>query len=574
MSLEAAAESGVRGNGIRLPNLFVPGVIAALLIYLALTPILLLVVRSFQAGTGPLGVGFTLDHFAAAYTSQFTYSTFLNSLGFAFGSALVSFVIGTGLALVVQRTNLPFRNVVIALIVVPLILPGVLDAIAWIFLLGSSGYINVVLKGLFGLEAAPLNIFTLAGMIWVQAIGQVPLVFLLMMGAFRSMDPSLEESGSMSGAGPVRVFLRITMRLLLPTSASVLLLMFVRALEGFEVPALIGIPAKSYVYTSEIFLAFQKFPPDFGRATALAVGLLVISGIGIALYVRSTRSTSQYQTVTGKAFRSKRWELGRYKWVVLTIVGFYAFTVAVLPFLIVLWASFMPYFAAISVESLKLLTLDNYAYLAGYSLFRTALFNSVVVAILAATATTFLAAVTAWIVYRARVRGAAILDFLAFLPIAVPGIVLGIGIIMVYVRVPLPVYGTLWVILIAYLTKYMPYAMRSASGAVIQIHSELEAAASMSGAGWWQTFRRITLPLMLPGLAAAWIYICIVSFREFSTSILLVNPDSTVLSVLLFQMFEQGSGTEVAAVGVVMVGLLLLIIGVFYRVTGRFGLQP
>ena len=209
---------------------------------------------------------FTLKNYQTAYASEYTYSTFRNSLIFASGSAALSFVLGTILAWLTERTNTPLRAIFVPIAVVPLILPGVLESIAWIFLLSPKfGYLNVWLKTLFGLDAAPFNVFSLPGMIWVHSVGQVPLAFLMMTAAFKSMDPSLEESAMMSGANTWQTFKRVTLRLLMPTAGSVLLILFVRTLESFETPALIGIPARIYVYTSEIFLAFNEYPPDYGR---------------------------------------------------------------------------------------------------------------------------------------------------------------------------------------------------------------------------------------------------------------------------------------------------------------------
>jgi iron(III) transport system permease protein len=199
--------------------------------------------------------------------------------------------------------------------------------------------------------------------------------------------------------------------------------------------------------------------------------------------------------------------------------------------------------------------------------------NSVLLATLTATVAMLLTSLVAWIVYKSRLPGSWILDFLAFVPITIPGIVMGMSLILLYVAFPIPIYGTIWVLLIAYVTRFIPYGMRAASGSILQIHSELEEAAAASGASWWETFRRVTLPLLRPGLVAGWIYICIVSFREFSTSVLLATGESRVLSILLFTMFEQGQVTVVAAIGILMIATLLAIVGIFYKITGRIGLQ-
>jgi iron(III) transport system permease protein len=558
----------------RDPALLIPMVGAGVLIYLAVLPLFMLLLGSFEAEVAPREFVYTLKNYQAAYASEYTYSTFKNSIIFASGSAALTFFLGTVLAWLTERSNTPLRGIFVPVAVVPLILPGVLESIAWIFLLSPKfGYLNVWLMNLFGLQTAPFNVFSLPGMIWVHSVGQVPLAFLMMVAAFKSMDPSLEESAMMSGANTWQTIRRVTLRLLMPTAGSVLLILFVRTLESFETPALIGIPARIYVYTSEIFLAFNEYPPDYGRGAALAVGLLILSAIGVWLYTRSTRESKKFQTVTGKAFRPRQFDLGPWRWVGFSFLFVYFVFVVLLPFLVLFWASFLPFFATPSWDALQKLSLDNYRYLYGFRPFWDAMQNSIVLATLTATAAMTLTSLVAWIVYKSRLPGSWILDFLAFVPITVPGIVLGMALILLYVAFPIPIYGTIWVLLIAYVTRYIPYGMRSASGSILQIHSELEEAAAASGASWWDTFKRVTLPLLRPGFAAGWIYICIVSFREFSTSVLLATGESRVLSILLFTMFEQGQVTVVAAIGILMIATLLTIVGVFYKISGRVGIQ-
>jgi iron(III) transport system permease protein len=559
---------------LRDPALLVPIVGAGVLIYLAVLPLFMLLWGSFEMEVAPRQFVLTLQNYQKAYASEYTYSTFVNSVIFASGSSALTFLLGTILAWLTERTNTPLRAIFVPIAVVPLILPGVLESISWIFLLSPKfGYLNVALMYLFGWQSPPFNVFSLPGMIWVHSVGQVPLAFLMMVAAFKSMDPSLEESAMMSGANTGQTLRRVTLRLLMPTTASVLLILFVRTLESFETPALIGIPARIYVYTSEIYLAFNEYPPDYGRGAALAVGLLLLSALGVWLYTRSTRESKKFQTVTGKAFRPRQFDLGPWKWLGFAFLMVYFVFVVLLPFLVLFWASFLPFFATPSWDALQKLSLDNYRYLAGFRPFWDAMKNSVILATLTATVAMMLTSLIAWIVYKSRLPGSWLLDFLAFIPITVPGIVMGMALILLYVAFPLPIYGTIWLLLIAYVTRYIPYGMRSASGSILQIHSELEEAASASGASWWETFKRVTLPLLRPGIAAGWIYICIVSFREFSTSVLLATGESRVLSILLFTMFEQGQVTIVAAIGMLMIVTLLAIVAVFYKVSGKVGIQ-
>jgi iron(III) transport system permease protein len=377
----------------------------------------------------------------------------------------------------------------------------------------------------------------------------------------------------MSGAGTLTTLRRVTLPLVRPWAASVLLLLMIRSLESFEVPSIIGIPARVHVYTNQIYLAFSGSPPDYGGASALAVGLLVLSVAGVWVYLSVSRDTNRFETVSGKAFRSRRIELGRFRWVATFAVVVYAVVVVALPILIIGWASLLPFFAKPGLSSLKLVSLHNYRSLLADSGVLHAFKNSLMLGVLTATIVTLLTAVVAWVRQRSRLPGAKGLEFLAMIPIAVPGLVLGMGLIVMYVAVPLPVYATVWILLIAYVTKNLPYGMRTSSGSMSQLKLELEEAASMSGGSWWQTFRRVTLPLLRPGLVAGWIYILIVSMREFSTSVLLVTGQSNVLSVIVFTKFENGEVTAVAALGMLMIVFSTAIVAVFYRMSRRVGVR-
>lgn len=531
----------------------------------------MLVVGSFSVEGQP---GLTLANYVTAYSEARTYRLLVNSLLFGAGSALLAFALGTSLAWIVERSNTPFRQWFYALSLVPIIVPGVLGTIAWIFLLSPKiGWINTGLKALLGLQEAPFNVFSLGGMIWVEGLHLSPLVFLVMAAAFKSMDPALEESAMMSGAGTLATLQRITLKLLLPASASALLIMFVRGLESFEVPALLGIPSRVPVFTSEIYLALRTFPPDFGLAGALAIGLMAISALGVLLYHRVASRGEAYSTVTGKAFRPRVQDLGRWRYLTAAFLVAYFLVAVGLPFFILLWSSLLPFYQTPSLAGLQRLTWENYQFVFGYPRAQLALRNSFVLALGAATGVSLLTAIVAWITIKTRLPGRALLDLLAFLPIGIPGLVLGVSMIWLYLTFPLPIYGTVWILIIAYITKYLPYGMRTNSSAMVQIHRELEEAGQMSGASWWTTFTRVTLPLLRPGLLAGWIYIFVVSIRELSASILLASSQSTVLSILIFDLFESGKQTAVAAIGVMMIAGLIVVVAIVNKLSGQFGIK-
>jgi iron(III) transport system permease protein len=552
---------------IPTPKFLTLGVVALIIGYLAIVPMYYLFWGTFFDESG-----FTLDGFKRAYGDDQITSLVSNSLLFAVGSAALSLVIGTGLAYLNVRTDVPFKALFFAASIIPLVIPGILYTISWI-LLGSPdiGLINVALRPIFG--GPVIDVFSIWGMIWVEGLQLSPIVFLLMVASFRSMDPSLEESALMSGASRWTVFRKVTIPLARPAIVAAILIMVVRSLESFEVPALLGLQNGIYVFTSRIYFVLRNYPPDLSAAGALAVGLLVLAVIGVFISNIAGRASKNFQTVTGKGFRPRPIELGKWRPVTGVLIVCYFLLTVVAPCLVLLYTSLLRFYSAPNKDTLSNVTLDNYRQLLQLSQATTALKNSLVLGVASATIVMALMSVAAWIVIRSQIRGRKILDGLSFVPLVVPGLVMGLALSFVYLRSPIPIYGTLLILLIAYCTRYMPYGMRYAVTSMQQISSELEESAMVNGASWWQAFRRVLLPLLMPGLLAGWIYILVVSFRELSSSILLYSPGNEVLSILIFEQFENGQFTVLAALGVVMVLTLIVLVTIAYKLGAKVGLK-
>jgi iron(III) transport system permease protein len=531
----------------------------AFVLYLAGIPLLMLLYGSIRsAPIGEPGATYTIQNYIKAYFDKEFYLLLLNSIYYALGTCTLTFLIGTFLAWVSERTNTPFKKLFVVMSLIPFIIPGILSTISWILLLSPKiGLINIAIKDTLGLETAPFNVYSMWGMIWTESIHLYPLVFLLMSAAFRNMDTSLEEASLTAGSSTFQTFFRVTLPLMRPAMFSVLLINFVRGIEAFEVPALIGVPAKISVFTTKIFLAIHQFPSDFGLAGAYAVTLLVISTIGVLIYGRITRREERYATVTGKGYRPRVIDLGGWKYLTLGISCVIFLLAVILPIFVLLWSSFIPYYGVPSKELMHKMTWANYQYIINYPLAMTAFKNSFYLSVGSATLVMLLTSVIAWITVKTKLPGRAFLDNMTFIPIAMPGIVLGVSLIWVYLTLPIPIYGTIWVLLLAYITKYIPYGIRAASASMIQINKELEEASFTAGGTWFQTFRKVILPLLMPGFTAGWIYISIIALRELSTSILLYSYNSTVLSIMAFDLWEGGQYTYVCALGVLMVLLLV-----------------
>jgi len=553
--------------------LIVGGAILVVL-YLAGIPLLLLLWGSLKTGNPTEFTGLTLRNYLDAYSDRRSFELLTNSVIYAAGTCVFSLILGTSMAFVIERTNAPFKNMFTAMALVPLIIPGILHTIAWMLLLSPRiGAINQAIVGLFNLGEAPFNIYGLGGMIWVEGLHLSPLVFVIMGAAFRSMDPALEEAALTSGAGFPTTLRRVTFRLALPAIAAAMLLMFIRGLESFEVPALIGLRGGVRVFTSRIWLALREFPPDYGLAGAFSMGLLVISVLGILIYNRMTRRREQFATVTGKAFRPHIIDLGAWRYLTSAIFVFYFLFLVALPLFILFWASLNPSYTAPSLDKLDRLTLDNYAFVFRMGRARTAFKNSIFLSLSSATLVMLLTAVISWITVKSRWRGRTLLDVITFLPITIPGIVLGVSLIWVYLILPIPIYGTVWILLLAYITRYMPYGIRTNAASMVQIHDELEEASYASGGSWLDTFRRVTLPLLKPGLISGFTYVIVVSFRELSSSILLYSSKSIVLSILIFDLWDGGQFPIVSALSILMVAILIVLVVGARRLGGFFGVR-
>jgi iron(III) transport system permease protein len=494
------------------------------------------------------------------------------TLVFAFGASSIALLLGGTAAWVTERTASRLSTLVATANLVSLTLPSLLLAIAWISLLApKSGYINVGLMNLFGLARGPLDIYSLAGMIWVEGLHGAPFAYLLMLPVLRSMDRALEEAAKTSGAGTWKILLRVTIPLTIPAVLSILLFRLVRSLESFEVPALLGLPSGIDVLVSRVYrvVAAER---SYGVANAYAIGLMILAILGIYLYSRLTRDSQKFATVTGKGYTASVISLGRWQIAADTFLIVYVLVLLVLPLLTLIWNSFLPYPMAPSGQALSSLVLKNFQTVFSSGKVLLAFQNTFVVATVSAIACIAIAAVVAWIVVRSRVRGRWLLDVLTFLPLTIPGVIMGVAMIWIYLTLPIPIYGTLWILAIAYTTNFLPIAMRFLSPALGQIHRELEEAAYTSGATWWATFSRILLPLLLPAALGAGLYVFMLIFRVLSSTIVIYTPSTIVVPVLIFEMWGEAGGNVVHALLVLNTIVLLPIALLYYWLIRRFGL--
>ena len=580
VALRSAREEPARGSwrlraatrlGAETYVLILASVVTA---YLVLPPLYSVVQTSLFTTkfTGELDE-FTLRYYQDMFRELQVLGPLLNTIYFSVASALLATCVGGVVAWIVTRTDAPLRGLGYFTAFASFGTPFILYTIGWLLLLGKAGPVNYWLRTLLNQSAPVLNVYSLWGMVFVESLLWSPFVFLMLAASFRSMDPSLEEASAACGARVWQTLRRISLRLMLPAFFSVVLLIFIRAFESFEIPALVGLPGDIRVLTTSILLDAQRMPPTYGRAGAFAVLLMLVVAGTLYVYFRVTREASKFHTITGKGYRPAVIRLGRWRYLAAACLLLYSFVLLVLPFLIVLWASLLPFYMQPSIEAFPLFTVKNFATAIHFPKITESIKNSILLGIGSASAVMLLTTFASWVLVRTKLRGRWLLDLLTTLPLLFPGIVMGLAIMRFYLIVPIPIYGTLWILLVAFVTRYIPYGIRYTHAGLLQLHRELEEAAYASGASWTNCMRRITLPLLTPSFLGGWVFIFLLSAKELSMSILLVSPRTPVVSVAIYELWENGQVGELAAFGVLWTFILVSVAITYYLIARRYGIQ-
>ncbi len=548
----------------RNPQLAVVGIVGLVIGYLSLSPTLMLFYGSFLSA--PIGVAgpFTLANYVDAYSDPLTYQLLLNSFLFAGFSAVLATALATILAWIAIRTNAPGRKFFELTAIVPNVFPPVMLAVAWTVLLSPrTGLINRFLMEVFSLKEAPLDIYSMPGMIFVEALITTPLAFLMVSASLYSMDPSLEESARVAGSTNVQIARHITLPIVRPALLASAMLNFVRAVESFDTPAIIALPARIEVFTTKIYReAIGAFPPNQNLAATYGVMLLMITLLFVFFYRRMTAHSERYVTVTGRGYRPMIIDLGPWRYFASAIAGLLLILIVVLPFMVVIYVSVIAYVHVPGPKTWDLLTWENYTGNLTDSRTYEALKNSLFLAVGGATLCMLLASLTAWVTTKTKGMGGSVIEALSFIPWAFPGTALAIGLLWTYVYVPLPIYGTLWILLIGYITRFLPYGLRTMTATMVQVHDDMQQASMACGAGFLTTFWRILLPLLRPGFVAGWILLATIFLREFSTSVFLYSPGAEPIGPLLYHFYIDGNLGPMCSlaliVSVICMGLILI----------------
>lgn len=548
--------------------------IILILVYQVVIPLLMVIWTSLKierpGEAGFFDLSFSLANYVRAFSSGDFWRATWNTLYFALTSTLLSFGLGTFLAWLVHRTNTPLARLIGIITLGRIIIPGILITVAWIFMASPSiGILNSILgvRGLF-------NIYSFWGMVWVHSLEMTPLAYLLLSAALQSMDPRLEEASAVAGAGHWSTLIRISLPLVLPAVGAAIMLLLIYTVETFEVPLLLGGRAHVRVYTTEIYYNTARTPTDWGLSGAYSMAILVLCAVLLAVYFRLVRHGERYQTVTGKDFRPRRLDLGRWRYLTCGLGLSLVFFITGIPFLVMLYASFLARYQPPSLQAFQNMSLSNYREILhdwAYSLYP--LWNSTLVGLGTATAVMLLVSAMSYFVHKTRLPGRKLLDFLGFAPIAMPSVVLGTAFLWFYLLVPVPVIGTLKIIGLAYVTRYIAVALRFVSSSMLQIHSELEEAAAVAGGRWLTNFRRVYLPLLRPGLMAGWFWVMVHAYRELTIALMLARSQNRTAAVVIYDLWDNGSFPQLSAFGVLIFALLIVLVVIGQAVGKQFGVQ-
>lgn len=551
------------------------------LVYLVLGPVFMLVLSSLKATEGTLpfeaGVPWTLDNYITVLTNPATYGVLGNTFVFAIGALALSFSLSIAFAWLIERTDMPLRNVLFVVIVASIGIPNVIVGIAYALLLNpTNGLINLVLRDLLGLEGrqGPLNAYTLPGMIFVQGITLVPITFLLIAAAFRGLDAAMEDAGSTSGATFRTVMRRISLPLLTPALLSALVYQFVSVIESFDIPLVLGLRGGISVLSTQIFIESRPAGglPDFGLAAGYSMLLLALAIGPLLIYNRVLGHSERYATIGGHSYTPRRMRIGRWKWPAVTLALGFIVVSLILPGLVMLWTSLQPFYAVPSPESIARISLDSYVDVLTDRRFGDALVNTLLLGGSTAILAMAVGLSVSWVLVRTRSRLRIVLDVLAFTPHAMPGVIIGLSILLIYLLLPLPIYGTIWIIVIALGTQYISISTRLMTSGISQVQNELEEAAAVSGASWWPSIRRVVLPLVLPAVANGLLLVFLLAIKNLTLPLILYTPETVVMSTLLWTYWDRANTGDTAALGTILV-VITLILGTLLRRVSSQGPQ-
>jgi iron(III) transport system permease protein len=514
----------------------------------------------------PTAYGF--DNFAALPNY---HAIMVNTLMVAFAATVMALAFGFLTAWILHRTDVPYRRTLDQLMAVPYYVTPLLGALAWSFLgAPESGFINEVWRRLGG-DAPLVDITSPLGIAWVMALFEGSVAFVMIGAVLQSMDPSLEEASQVTGANRWRTMLRVTLPLAAPGVLGAAIFVFAEMLGSFSAALVLGTPARFFVITTAIYQLVSQFPPRLPMAAAMGVSLFAVMFLMMFVY-RTVTARRSFVTISGKAFRPRVMELGLTRWLLFAVCAFYVFLAAVVPLAILAYVAVQK--LAVAFPAAQNFTLDNFRQALSLNAVTQAMTNSLALGFLTGTLGVALAGLIAWIIQRSRLPGRGVLEYIVMLPQAVPRLVFAFGMMWAWLVLPVPIYGTFWVLLIAYLTVFLPLGVRTISSVIMQLDRSLDECGQVCGASWGYRARTIIAPLLRPGLVAAWLLIFVASVRELGASILLMGPTSKVLTPAIVESWFSSSAELTAAMALIqtaVIGMVMLVLTTMTQKAVRAG---
>ena len=558
-------------NGV---GLFAGGLLTLLIVMVGV-PLVMVVLMSLRTGFPGEGGPLTVANFIAVYTTPSTYKILLNTLSFALGTVIVALAFAVPLVWLLNRTDIPFKNTIYVLMTVGILIPVFLRTIAWILLLSPRiGLVNQWAMRMFGLDQPIISLYNIPGMAFIQGVSFVPSAFFMLSAAYRTMDPALEEAAYTSGVSKFHTFLSINVPITWPAIAGVMVYLFMSAIAVFEVPAIIGYPARILVLSASIFTSTNPPTglPNYGIAGAYGAVMLAAGLLLAYFYVRLVQHGKKYTVITGRGYRPREIALGKWKWVALVFALLYLSMEVFIPFLVLLWASLLPHLQLPSSEALSQISFTHYTTIFEF-VDAMPFINTAILMVAVPTATMILSVLVSWVVVRTQVNFRGALDTIAFLPHAIPSILLGVGLgyLGLAYRDFFPVYGTVIIIGIAHTISWIAYGTRTTNGVMIQVHRELEEAGKVAGASTPRVLGRIVLPLIAAGIFNSGIWISMLSYREVTMALALGTRKNLVISTIVWQFWGNGWVPQVAALGVLLVLFAVLVVGSLKFIFSRIG---
>jgi iron(III) transport system permease protein len=500
------------------------------------------------------------------------YRALANTLLVSCIATVLAVVFGFLQAWILTRTNIPGRQRLERLMELPYYMTPLIGALAWGVLLGpKTGLVNQAWRST-GAPGDLFDVYSPWGIAWVMALFEGTVAFVMISAAMKSMDPSLEESSRVLGAGKLRTALRVTLPLVAPGVLSATIFVFAEMLGSFAAAFVLGIPGRFYVVTTVIWQATLSFPPDYGRAAAMGLSLFGVMLITLTI-ARFVLRHGTYTTITGKAFRPREMDVGIMRWPLLAIAWGYIVVAVILPLGALLLTSFER-FATVVLPQMHF-TLANYETALQMGSVGPAFVNSLILGLSVATIGVVVIGVLAWIIYRSRMPGSGAAEYVIMFPQAVPRLVFGLGLLWAWINMPIPIYGTLWLLALAYFTVFLPHGLRTIASVVLQVDPSLEECARVCGAGWVYQMRTVTMPLLRPGLVAAWLLIFIASVRELGVSIFLMGPNSKVIAPAIVNSWLSSSSELSAAMALIQTATVFIAVAIMFSLARRVsGVNP